>query len=235
MVIVHPCGYIRETIRDLRRDSGVVRRERQIQLGIICIAVIWKTMRADDRAQRGGVHGKEKWSHHQALGQPCGEAVRYRQLTLPWHVEQGPSEVRFKIRPYLTQYATQLQVQTLVISRLDFYNAVLTGLPACVVKPLFLRLLLGTSNKPALDDHSVLEGKYLTREFKMLLGPSPLRSLYIRRWTLKSILKCYWKPVQSDSNWTNVLSSWLIAKLQSFEWAGLPVFFPGRPVRIALQ
>jgi len=40
MVILHPCGYNRETIRDPRRDSCVVRRERQIQLGIICIAVM---------------------------------------------------------------------------------------------------------------------------------------------------------------------------------------------------
>src|SRR4029434_1349922 len=42
-----------------------------------------KTMRADDRAQRSGVNGKEKWSHHRALGHPCGKVVRYRQLTLP--------------------------------------------------------------------------------------------------------------------------------------------------------
>ena len=33
-----------------------------------------------------------------------------------------------KIRPYLTQYATQLLVQTLVSSRLDYCNALLTGL-----------------------------------------------------------------------------------------------------------
>ena len=35
-----------------------------------------------------------------------------------------------------SQYATQLLVQTLVISRLDNCNAILIGLPACVVKPL---------------------------------------------------------------------------------------------------
>src|SRR4029434_6398780 len=36
-VIFHPCGYISKTVRDPRRDSGVLRRERQKQLSIICI------------------------------------------------------------------------------------------------------------------------------------------------------------------------------------------------------
>src|SRR4029434_12740 len=40
-----------------------------------------------------------------------------------------------KIRPYIRQYANLL-VQTLVSSRLVFCNALLTGLPACIVKPL---------------------------------------------------------------------------------------------------
>ena len=44
------------------RDRGVLRRERQKQLSIIGITVIGKPMRADDRAQRSGVNGKEKWS-----------------------------------------------------------------------------------------------------------------------------------------------------------------------------
>ena len=35
--------------REPRRDSGVLRRERQKQLSIIGITVIRKTMRADDR------------------------------------------------------------------------------------------------------------------------------------------------------------------------------------------
>src|SRR4029434_10000548 len=83
VVIFHPCGYISKTVRDPRQDSGVLRRERQKQLSIIGITVIRETMRADDRAQRGGVNGKEKWSHHRALGHLSGEAVRYRQLTLP--------------------------------------------------------------------------------------------------------------------------------------------------------
>ncbi|XDV15081.1 hypothetical protein PO909_015221 [Leuciscus waleckii] len=41
-----------------------------------------------------------------------------------------------KIRPFLTEHATQLIVQALVISRLDYCNALLAGLPACATKPL---------------------------------------------------------------------------------------------------
>src|SRR4029434_9831257 len=96
VVLFHPCGYFSKTVRDPRRDSGVLRRKGQKQLSIIGIAMRGKTMRADDRAQRSGVNGKEKWSHHRALGHACGEVVRYRQLTLPGHNERAPSEVRFK-------------------------------------------------------------------------------------------------------------------------------------------
>src|SRR4029434_10524606 len=63
------------------------------------------------------------------------------QLTLMDHIASVSRSCCFalynirKIRPYLTQYATQLLVQTLVSVRLDYCNALLTGLPACVVKP----------------------------------------------------------------------------------------------------
>lgn len=58
------------------------------------------------------------------------------QLTLTAHIASVSRSCRFalynirKIRPYLTQYATQLLVQTLVSSRLDYCNALLKGLPA---------------------------------------------------------------------------------------------------------
>jgi len=38
----------------------------------------------------------------------------------------------------LTEHATQLLVQALVLSRLDYCNALLAGLLACSVKPLQL-------------------------------------------------------------------------------------------------
>src|SRR4029434_7213109 len=64
------------------------------------------------------------------------------QLTFTDHIGSVSRSCHFalfnirKIRPYLTQYATQLLVQTLVNSHLDYCNALLTALPACVVKPL---------------------------------------------------------------------------------------------------
>ncbi len=43
-----------------------------------------------------------------------------------------------KIRPFLSEHATQLLVQALVLSRLDSCNAFLAGLPASSIKPLQL-------------------------------------------------------------------------------------------------
>ncbi len=43
-----------------------------------------------------------------------------------------------KIRPFLTGHATELLVQALVLSRLDYCTALLADLPACTIKPLQL-------------------------------------------------------------------------------------------------
>ncbi len=43
-----------------------------------------------------------------------------------------------KIRPFLSEHATQLLVQALVLSRLDYCNALLAGLPASSIRPLQL-------------------------------------------------------------------------------------------------
>ncbi len=42
------------------------------------------------------------------------------------------------MRPFLSEHASQLLVQTLVLSRLDYCNALLAGLPASSIKPLQL-------------------------------------------------------------------------------------------------
>ena len=57
-----------------------------------------------------------------------GGRTRVKPASLPLRIAQ--------IRPYLAQHATQLLVQAMVISRLDYCNALLTCLPAGDVKPL---------------------------------------------------------------------------------------------------
>ncbi|KAI2661089.1 putative RNA-directed DNA polymerase from transposon BS [Labeo rohita] len=62
------------------------------------------------------------------------------QLTFKDHIATTARSCRFalhnirKIRPFLTEQATL--VQALVISRLDYCNALLAGLPSCTIKPL---------------------------------------------------------------------------------------------------
>ncbi|KAK6328587.1 hypothetical protein J4Q44_G00005650, partial [Coregonus suidteri] len=43
-----------------------------------------------------------------------------------------------RVRLYLRQKAAQVLIQVLVISRLDYCNSMLAGLPACAIKPLQL-------------------------------------------------------------------------------------------------
>ncbi|XP_033988854.1 uncharacterized protein LOC117484534, partial [Trematomus bernacchii] len=43
-----------------------------------------------------------------------------------------------RIRPLLTQKATQILVQALLISRLDYFQSLLAGLPSCAIRPLQL-------------------------------------------------------------------------------------------------
>ncbi len=64
------------------------------------------------------------------------------QLTLKEHIAKTARSCRFalhnirQIRPFLIQHAAQLLVQALVISRLDYCNALLAGLPSYTIKPL---------------------------------------------------------------------------------------------------
>ncbi len=64
------------------------------------------------------------------------------QLTFKEHIAKTARSCRFalhnisKIRPFLTEHVAQLLVQALVISRLDYCNAFLAGLPSNTIKPL---------------------------------------------------------------------------------------------------
>ncbi len=66
------------------------------------------------------------------------------QLTFSDHIAKTAQFCRFalfnikKIRPFLWEHASQLLVQALVLSRLDYCNALLAGLPDSSIKPLQL-------------------------------------------------------------------------------------------------
>ncbi len=66
------------------------------------------------------------------------------KLNFTDHITKPVRSCRFalynikKIRPFLWEHATQLLVQALVLSRLDYCNALLAGLPASSIKPLQL-------------------------------------------------------------------------------------------------
>ncbi len=66
------------------------------------------------------------------------------KLNFSDHITKTARSCRFalynikKIRPFLSEHATQLLVQALVLSRLDYCNSLLAGLPASSIKPLQL-------------------------------------------------------------------------------------------------
>ncbi len=67
------------------------------------------------------------------------------QLTFKEHIVKTARSCRIalhnirKIRPFLTEHAAQLLVQALIISRLDYCNALLAGLPSNTIKPLQMK------------------------------------------------------------------------------------------------
>ncbi len=67
--------------------------------------------------------------------------VIYDKLNFSDHITKTARFCRFalynikKIRAFLSEHATQLLVQALVLSRLDYCNALLAGLPASSIKP----------------------------------------------------------------------------------------------------
>ncbi len=68
------------------------------------------------------------------------DSIKFRliidnQLTFKAHIAKTVRSRR-KIRPFLTEHASQLLIQALVISWLDYCNALLPGLPSNTIKPL---------------------------------------------------------------------------------------------------
>ncbi|XP_064178626.1 uncharacterized protein LOC135248207 [Anguilla rostrata] len=78
---------------------------------------------------------------------PCAKnlgVVMDNRLSLSKNIAAVSRACRFflyniqRIRPFLTTYSTQLLVQAMVLSRLDYCNSLLAGLPASAIRPLQL-------------------------------------------------------------------------------------------------
>ncbi len=78
------------------------------------------------------------------------------QLTFSDHISKTAQYCRFAlfnintIRPFLSEHASQFLVQTLVLSRLDYCNALLAGIPATSIKPL--QLIQNTTARLILNE-----------------------------------------------------------------------------------
>jgi len=57
-----------------------------------------------------------------------------------------------KIRPFLSEHASQLPVQALVLSRLDYCKSLLAGLPASSIKPL--QLIQNAASRLVWKEHT---------------------------------------------------------------------------------
>ncbi len=85
-----------------------------------------------------------------------------------------------KIRPFLSEHATQLFVQALVLSRLDYCSALLAGLPASSIKPLQLIYCIITHVTPIFINlywipiAARIKFKALMFAYKTTTGSAPL-------------------------------------------------------------
>jgi len=96
------------------------------------------------------------------------------QLTFSDHITKIAQSCRFalhnirKIRPFLTEQATWHLVQALVISRLDYCNVLLAGLPSCATKPLQMIISLHW-----LSLATRIKFKALTLAYRSTTGSAP--------------------------------------------------------------
>ncbi len=129
------------------------------------------------------------------------------------HIAKTARSCRFglynfrKIRPFISEHATQLLVQGLVLSRLDYCNALLAGLPVSLIKPLQLiqnaaaRLILNEPKRTHVTPLFInlrwlpiaarIKFKALMFAYRTTTGSAPLY--------LNSVLPTYVPPISLHS------------------------------------
>ncbi len=109
------------------------------------------------------------------------------KLNFSDHIAKTARSCRFalynirKIRPFLSEHATQLLIQALVLSRLDYCNALLAGLPANSMKPL--QLIQNAAARLIFNEPKRTHVTPLMFAYKTTSGSAPLY--------LNSVLQTY--------------------------------------------
>ncbi len=96
VLVLHPARNVPQTGCNASSYCRIIWLEREVELSVISIAVIRKTMFLNDRSQWWHVDGEEKWSKHWALRNPSSKKLWLRNLTPPRHPEEPIWEVRLE-------------------------------------------------------------------------------------------------------------------------------------------
>ncbi len=178
------------------------------------------------------------------------------QLTFKEHIAKTGRSCRFalhnirKIRPFLTEHAAKLLVQVLVISRLDYCNALLAGLPSNTIKPLQMiqnaaaRLVFsepkGAHVTPLfislywLPVAARIQFKTLMPAYRTTTGSAPAFHSLLRIYTpsrspayFHSLLRVY-IPSRSPSYFHSLLRVYIPSRSPSYFHSLLRVYIPSR-------
>ncbi len=167
-------------------------------------------------------------------------------LTFKEHIAKTARSCRFalhnirKIRPFLTQHAAQLRVQALVISRLDYCNALLVGLPSNTIKPLQMiqnaaaRLVFNEPKRAHVTPLFVslhwlpvaarIQFKTLLLAYRTTTGSA---SAYFH-----SLLRIY-IPSRSPSYFHSLLRIYIPSRSPTYFHSLLQIYIPSRSLRSA--
>ncbi len=186
------------------------------------------------------------------------------QLTFKEHIAKTARSCRFalhnirKIRPFMTEHAAQLLVQALVISRLDYCNALLAGLPSNTIKPLQMiqnaaaRLVFNEPKRAHVTPLFVslhwlpvaarIQFKTLMLAYRTTTGSAPtyfhsLLRIYIPSWSpayFHSLLRIY-IPSRSPAYFHSLLRIYIPSRSPAYFHSLLRIYIPSRSLRSASE
>ncbi len=170
------------------------------------------------------------------------------QLTFKEHIAKTARSCRFalhnirKIRPFLTEHAAQLLVQALVISRLDYCNALLAGLPSNTIKPLQMiqnaaaRLVFNEPKRAHVTPLFVslhwlpvaarIQFKTLMLAYRTITGSAP---------TYFHSLSRIYIPSRSPAYFHSLLRIYIPSRSPAYFHSLLRIYIPSRSLRSASE